>query len=232
MQNRTPHHPQPYAHSNYAALPSPENGSKHFYEVRTHTQTQLNIRNMKNMSQCENGALWTQKDSTTEYTQSGNGRFLAYIPSWWKNYLLLVRGGGHTPYPFHFIYHHVQSCGVRSSWDGRYNPPISSLYPFLLCAFTFQLVVAKEAVIGVVLAIQPRYGLRTSVQEASAAEDNQSNHLVETLVFSGPETKRNIFPLIFANCARFLCTHVNIYNPRVSNLFRLSVKKLIYKETA
>jgi hypothetical protein len=24
-------------------------------------------------------------------------------------------GGGWTPTPFHYIYHHVQSCGVRSS---------------------------------------------------------------------------------------------------------------------
>ncbi len=30
----------------------------------------------------------------TEYTQSGNGRFLAYIPSWWKNEPRLVREGG------------------------------------------------------------------------------------------------------------------------------------------
>ncbi len=36
-------------------------------------------------------------------------------------------GGGCTPTPFHCIYHHVQSCGVRSSWEGRYTPPISTL---------------------------------------------------------------------------------------------------------
>ncbi len=32
-----------------------------------------------------------------------------------------------TPSPFHYIYHHVHSCSVRSSWEGRYTPPISSL---------------------------------------------------------------------------------------------------------
>jgi hypothetical protein len=28
--------------------------------------------------------------------------------------------------PFHSFYHHVQSCGVRSSWAGKYTPPFSS----------------------------------------------------------------------------------------------------------
>jgi hypothetical protein len=37
-----------------------------------------------------------------------------------------VRVGG-APTPFHYIYHHVQSCTVLSSWRGRYTPPISSL---------------------------------------------------------------------------------------------------------
>ncbi len=32
-------------------------------------------------------------------------------------------GGRRTPIPFHYIYHHVQGCGVRYSWEGRYTPP-------------------------------------------------------------------------------------------------------------
>ncbi len=36
-------------------------------------------------------------------------------------------GGCRTPSPFNSIYHHQQSCSVRSSWEGRYNPLISSL---------------------------------------------------------------------------------------------------------
>ncbi len=28
---------------------------------------------------------------------------------------------------FHAIYHQVQSCGVRASWEGRYTPHISTL---------------------------------------------------------------------------------------------------------
>jgi hypothetical protein len=55
----------------------------------------------------------------TEYTQSGNGHFMAYIPSWWKNQPSLVRWGMHAPL-FHYIYHHVQSCSVRSSREGIY----------------------------------------------------------------------------------------------------------------
>jgi hypothetical protein len=35
-----------------------------------------------------------------------------------------VGGGVCTPTPFHSFYHHVQSCSVRSSWEGRYTPPI------------------------------------------------------------------------------------------------------------
>ncbi len=37
---------------------------------------------------------------STEYTQSGNGRFLSYIPSWWKNLPRLGRVGGARPPPF------------------------------------------------------------------------------------------------------------------------------------
>ncbi len=36
-----------------------------------------------------------------------------------------------TPIPFHYIYHHMQSCGICSSWEGRYTTPISTLYPYL-----------------------------------------------------------------------------------------------------
>ncbi len=36
-------------------------------------------------------------------------------------------GGGSTPNPFYYIYHHVHSCGVRSSWEDIYTTPISTL---------------------------------------------------------------------------------------------------------
>jgi hypothetical protein len=37
-----------------------------------------------------------------------------------------------TPTPFHYIYYHLQSCSVRSSLEGRYTPPISSLPLYVL----------------------------------------------------------------------------------------------------
>ncbi len=55
-------------------------------------------------------------------------------PAWW------FWGVYHqcTPTPFHPNYRHVQSCGVRSSWEGRYTPPISTLPLYVLCGLTHQ----------------------------------------------------------------------------------------------
>jgi hypothetical protein len=41
-------------------------------------------------------------------------------------------GGGCMPTPFHYVYYNVKSCGARSSWEGRYTPPISSLPLYVL----------------------------------------------------------------------------------------------------
>ncbi len=38
-----------------------------------------------------------------------------------------MRVGGCTPTPFQSIYHHEESCGVRSNWEGIYTPPVSPL---------------------------------------------------------------------------------------------------------
>ncbi len=72
--------------------------------------------------------------NSTGYTQSGDCRFLAYIPSWWKNQSWLVRLGVHA-HPLLDYYHHVQSCIVRSCWEGRYTSSISSLplWLYVLC---------------------------------------------------------------------------------------------------
>ncbi len=41
-------------------------------------------------------------------------------------------GGECTPTFFHYIYQHVQSCGVRSSWEGRSDTlPLFILYPYM-----------------------------------------------------------------------------------------------------
>ncbi len=47
--------------------------------------------------------------------------------SWW--------GCTHTHPLFNIftIYHHVQSCRVLSSWEGRFIPLIFNLYPYVLC---------------------------------------------------------------------------------------------------
>ncbi len=67
--------------------------------------------------------------NTTEYTQIGNGRFLAYIPLQKLAQAGDDGGGGrYTPTFFYSIYHHVQSCSVRSSWESR-NP----ISPLPLC---------------------------------------------------------------------------------------------------
>ncbi len=47
-------------------------------------------------------------------------------PGWW--------GWGMHAHPLLIYYHHVQSCSVRSSWEGGYTPSISSLpYMYILC---------------------------------------------------------------------------------------------------
>jgi hypothetical protein len=75
-------------------------------------------------------AVWGQ---TTEYTQNGNGNFLAYVNSiMMEKSAQTGEGGGSTSTPFHYVYHHVQSCGF-SSWEGRYTLPISTLPQYVLC---------------------------------------------------------------------------------------------------
>jgi hypothetical protein len=46
-------------------------------------------------------------------------------------------GGWRTHTPFHYIYHHVQSCGVRSIRKGRYNSPFSIPPLYVLCGWYF-----------------------------------------------------------------------------------------------
>jgi hypothetical protein len=48
-------------------------------------------------------------------------------PAWW--------GYRCTPTPFHDIYCTItyKWCGLRSSWEGRYTPPISTLPLYVLC---------------------------------------------------------------------------------------------------
>ncbi len=69
--------------------------------------------------------------SSTEYTQGGNGRFLACIPSWWKNQPWLVRvgGGGCTPTPFHFQLPSLFKAVVYVPAERADTLPLFHLYP-------------------------------------------------------------------------------------------------------
>ncbi len=49
-----------------------------------------------------------------------------------KTGLACEGGGGCMLTTLHSSYHHVQSCSVRSSWEGRYTPCIWSLPIFLV----------------------------------------------------------------------------------------------------
>jgi hypothetical protein len=44
---------------------------------------------------------------------------------------LAGEGGVVHAHPHHHIYHHVQDCCVRSSWEDRYTVPLFLLYPFM-----------------------------------------------------------------------------------------------------
>jgi hypothetical protein len=72
------------------------------------------------------------------YIHRGNSPFLAYIPSWWKNQPSLVKVGVACPLPtpFHYIYYHLLSCSVRSSWESRSVVQIH-LPPFLFIFYTY-----------------------------------------------------------------------------------------------
>jgi hypothetical protein len=50
-------------------------------------------KSLRIVHNCVHGAL---SDCTTEYTQSGNCRFMVYFPSWWKNQPWMVREGVHA----------------------------------------------------------------------------------------------------------------------------------------
>jgi hypothetical protein len=54
-------------------------------------------------------------------------RAFHHYGTWW--------GWGLTPTPFHYIYHRVQSWGVRSIWEGRYTP-LFLLYPYVYSVVT------------------------------------------------------------------------------------------------
>ncbi len=67
----------------------------------------------------------------TEYTQNGNGRFLANILSRWKNFPRLVRGGGGSrPYPF-TIFTITYKVAVSAPAERADPLTLFHLYPYV-----------------------------------------------------------------------------------------------------
>ncbi len=105
---------------------------QHIYHGQPYARVDLNPTpepRVDFISQSGTLNLASEKNSLVILTesQSGNGHFLANIPYDVKS-AQLGEGGGCTSSPFHCIYyHHEQSCGVRSSWEGKYTPPVSPL---------------------------------------------------------------------------------------------------------
>ncbi len=72
-----------------------------------------------------------------------------YIPSWWKNQPSLVRMGGGGAYPPPFPLSTITfKVVVRSSLEGRYIPPISTLPLYVLCSFNFSLLLFISFLLG------------------------------------------------------------------------------------
>jgi hypothetical protein len=96
---------------------------------------QLGLQVVISFSNVHNVKYWSGKaQSTHRVTMATFWRIFHHDK---KNLPSLVRWGVHA-HPVHYIYHHAQSCGVRSSWEGRYSPPISTLPLYVLCGIKFQ----------------------------------------------------------------------------------------------
>ncbi len=64
--------------------------------------------------------------------------------------------------PFHSIYRHEKSCGVRSSWEGGYTPHISTLPLYVLCCVLLLQEVEQKAKTS-----RPRYSQNISTYAQS-----------------------------------------------------------------
>ncbi len=80
-------------------------------------------------------AAWVM--DITEYTQSGNARFLAYIPSWWTNQPWLVRAGGTRPHPF-TLFTIMYKVAVYAPPERADTLPVFHHYPNVLCVWQIQ----------------------------------------------------------------------------------------------
>ncbi len=74
---------------------------------------------------CKCNSLWQRVHTEWQWPLSG-------VPSIMID-KLSQPGDVRGMHPLYFIYHHVRSCDVRSSWEGRYTPPIYTLLLYVLC---------------------------------------------------------------------------------------------------
>jgi hypothetical protein len=72
-------------------------------------------------------------------------------------------GLGYTLTPFHYIYHHVQSWCVRSSWEGRYTRPISTLPLYVLYTPQSKHDISTEICHPLKCEVQSRHNLHLSM---------------------------------------------------------------------
>jgi hypothetical protein len=84
------------------------------------------------------------KGKNTEYTQSGNGNFLAYIPSLWKNHPSLVRVGGARPKPLSlYLPSRTKlwcTLQLRKQIQIQYTPQFLLCKLYVLCGEKYQAV--------------------------------------------------------------------------------------------
>ncbi len=106
---------------------------------------------------CSDIAKQESGSNTTQSTQCGTGHFLGYRTFHHDGKVSPGRWGWAVhARPLHYIYHHVQSFGVRSSREWRYTPPNStlSLNVPVLCAiqgamsYSYKLRTVSEGIIG------------------------------------------------------------------------------------
>ncbi len=83
--------------------------------------------------------LCEEVEVTTEYTQSGKSRFLAYISSWKKKpWLVTVRVGGTRPPPF-TLFTIMYKVAVNAPAERADTLPLYRLYPYMYSVVVTQL---------------------------------------------------------------------------------------------
>ncbi len=104
-----------------------------------------------------------------------------------------------TPTPFHSVYHHIHSCSVRSSREGRYAHSISSLvlYPYVLCVHN-QDDLHCQPTICMICIIHTLDGVRVPIDPrvVRMVRNQEGRHGLKTMVCIQRLTGRLVFLLL------------------------------------